>query len=290
MLPSPDSLGRAGILAGAMLSSVVIILILAVMLVYSMDAVNGVGMEMLAVEWNPATGRFGILPMLYGSALVTLLALCLAVPLGVLCAIFTAEMVSARTRHLIKALLEILAGIPSIIYGLIGIALLSVWIEDLFQLQSGRVILAGGILLAIMVLPTLISLIDDALRNVPDIYRESARALGLYQYQTIGRVILPAARSDIAGAILLAMGRALGETMAVMLVIGSIDRIPQPVYNILAPGQTITSKLGREIAETAFGSLHFSVMMFMGLLLLATVLAITALSLQYFNPEQRLYE
>lgn len=290
MLPFPDSLGRAGVLASAMLSSVFIILITSVMLFYSMDAITDVGTEMIASEWNPATDRFGILPMLYGSALVTMLALLLAVPPGVLCAIFTAEMLSSRTRYLVKALLEVLAGIPSIIYGLIGVALLSVWIEDLFQLQSGRVILTGGILLAIMVLPTLISLIDDALRNVPESYRESARALGLYRYQVIGRVVLPAARSDIAGAILLAMGRALGETMAVMLVIGSIDRIPQPVYNILAPGQTITSKLGREIAETAFGSLHFSVMMFMGLLLLVAVLVITALSLHYFNPEQRLYE
>lgn len=290
MLPFPDSLGRAGVLASAMLSSVFIILITSVMLFYSMDAITDVGTEMIASEWNPATDRFGILPMLYGSALVTMLALLLAVPPGVLCAIFTAEMLSSRTRYLVKALLEVLAGIPSIIYGLIGVALLSVWIEDLFQLQSGRLILTGGILLAIMVLPTLISLIDDALRNVPESYRESARALGLYRYQVIGRVVLPAARSDIAGAILLAMGRALGETMAVMLVIGSIDRIPQPVYNILAPGQTITSKLGREIAETAFGSLHFSVMMFMGLLLLVAVLVITALSLHYFNPEQRLYE
>lgn len=285
-----DRLGRGGVLASALLSSLFIILIVTVMLIYSHDAVVHAGAQLFTMEWHPAQGRFGILPMLYGSAMVTLIAMLIAVPLGLLAAVFTSEMLSTRTRHYIKAILELLAGIPSIIYGLLGIAFLGVWIGDLFELSSGRVILTGGILLAIMVLPTLITLADDALRHVPDHYREAGKALGLYRYQVIARAILPAARSDIAGAVLLALGRALGETMAVMLVIGSIDKIPRPFFNVLASGQTITSKLGREIAEAAFGSLHFSAMIFMGLILLLSVLLLTAISLHFFNPEQRLYE
>jgi len=285
-----DKLGYSSVLFSALLGSLFIILIVSVMLIYSHDALVQAGTQLFTLNWHPARGQFGVLPMLYGSAMVTLIAMLIATPLGLFAAIFTAEMLSARTRYYVKALLELLAGIPSIIYGLLGIAFLGVWIGNLFDLPSGRVILTGGIILAIMVLPTLITLTDDALRHVPDHYREAGKALGLYRYQVTARAVLPAARADIAGAILLALGRALGETMAVMLVIGSIDKIPKPFINVLAPGQTITSKLGREIAETAFGSLHFSAMIFMGLILLAGVLLLTALSLHYFNPEQRLYE
>lgn len=142
-----------------------------------------------------------------------------------------------------------------------------------------------------MVLPTIITLSDEALHNVPQKYREAAGSLGLYRYEIVKSVVLPAARSDIIGAALLALGRALGETMAVMLVIGSIDQIPRPLFNFLAPGQTVTSKLGREIAETAFGSLHFSAMIFMGLILLVIGLLLTTIALMYgYNPERRLHE
>lgn len=163
--------------------------------------------------------------------------------------------------------------------------------EKLFDLQSGRTILTAGLLLAIMVLPTIIALSDEALHNVPQKYREAAGSLGLTRYEIVKSAVLPAARSDILGAVLLALGRALGETMAVMLVIGSIDKIPRSLFNFLAPGQTITSKLGREIAETAFGSLHFSAMICMGLILLVIGLLLTTIALMYvYNPERRLHE
>lgn len=277
-------------MASTFVSTVIILLIVTILFINSWQAITQTGWRLLTSAWNPSKAQFGILSMLYGSAMVTLLALGFALPLGVLTAVFVSEILPDRHRFAVKSLLELLAGIPSIIYGLIGVAFLSAWIGDLFDLRSGRTVLAAGILLAIMVLPTIITLSDDALHNVPQQYREAAHGLGLYKYEVIKSAVLPIAKADIMGAALLALGRALGETMAVMLVIGSIDKIPQPVFNVLVPGQTITSKLGREISESAFGSQHFSAMILMGLILLVIVLGLTTVAQHYFRPEQRLHE
>ncbi len=284
-------IGKGYVLASTYFSGMIVLVILAFLVINSWEAISHAGWRLFSETWNPPKGKFGILPMIYGSLAVTVIALFIAVPLGLLTAIFTAEVLPPRLRLYVKSMLELLAGIPSIIFGLIGVVFFSAWIQTLFDLQSGRTILTAGVLLAIMVLPTIITLSDDALHNVPRQYREAAGGLGLYKYEVIMSAVLPNARTDILGAVLLALGRSLGETMAVMLVIGSIDKIPAPLFNFLVPAQTITSKLGREIAETAFGSLHFSAMIFMGLILLIFVLALTFISLTFFyNPEQRLYE
>jgi len=283
-------IGKGYVMGSTLISAAIILLIIAVLLSNSMQAMRETGFGLFMLAWNPARAQYGIVSMLYGSVMVTLVALFLAVPFGVLTAVFTSEMLPGRYRFYVKSLLELLAGIPSIIYGLIGVASLSLWIGRVFGLQSGRTILTAGVLLAVMILPTIITLSDDALHNVPRKYREAARGLGLYNYEVILGAVLPVAKSDISGAIMLALGRALGETMAVMLVIGSIDKVPANFVNLLTPGQTVTSKLGREIAETAFGSLHFSAMIFMGLILLVTVLVLTVVAQHYFNPEERLYE
>jgi len=283
-------IGKSYVACSTFVCTLFIMLIVAVLCINSWGAMSQIGLQLFTPEWNPSALRFGILPMLYGSVAVTAIALIIAVPLGIFTAIFTAEMLPARYRFFVKSILELLAGIPSIIYGLIGIAFLSIWIGNLFNLQSGRTIFTAGILLAIMILPTVITLSDDALRNVPQRYREAARGLGLYKYEMIKNAVLPIAKADIISVVLLALGRALGETMAVMLVIGSIDRIPRPVFNFLVTGQTVTSKLGREISETAFGSLHFSTMIFMSFLLLIVNLVLTTIAHRYFRPERRLYE
>ena len=216
--------------------------------------------------------------MIYGTFAVTLIALTIAVPMGLFTGIYLSEIVKPSVRIYLKTALEILAGIPSIIYGLIGVSFLAPFISDNLELQTGRTLLTAGILLGVMVLPTLITLVDDALRNVPNRYREAARGLGLYRYEITLFTVIPLAKNSLTSAVLLALGRALGETMAVMLVIGSIDRLPSPIYNLLVPGQTITSKLGREMAESVFGSIHFSAMVFIGFILLITVLLITYLT------------
>ncbi len=283
-------ISRLYIAGSAIVSAIIVLLIFVTLIVNSSAAVAANGFHLFTYEWNPAKDQFGVLPMIFGSGAVTIIALCLAVPIGLMAAIFTSEILNPMWRAPVKSVLEILAGIPSIIYGLIGIAFFSVWVGDLFDLQSGRTILTAGLLLAIMILPTIITLCDDALHNVPQKYRETAAGLALYKYEIVKDVLLPIAKADINGAVLLALGRALGETMAVMLVIGSIDRVPEPFYNALSAGQTITSKLGREVAESAFGSVHFSALIFMSLLLVAITVSLTSLTQFYFKQEQRLVE
>ncbi len=283
-------IGKTYILTSTIISALVIVLVFIILATNSWNAVSNVGFDLFSLRWNAPTGEFGILSMCFGTIAVTLIAMVLAVPLGVLTAIFTSEMLPSNLRIPVKSLLELLAGIPSIIYGLIGIAFFAIWLQDFFQLQSGRTILTACFLLAIMILPTIITLVDDALHNIPKQYHEASMGLGLYKFEIIKNTLLPIAKADIYGAVLLAFGRALGETMAVMLVIGSIDKIPKPFFDVLSPGQTITSKLGREIAETSFGSIHFSAMIFMGLLLFSLVFIITLFAQSANKKLIRLYE
>jgi len=285
-----NKIGRVYVIACTLVSTGVIFLILTVLLINSFGAGYEVGWDLFTTTWNPPRGQFGIVSMLYGSIVVTLLSLLIAVPAGVCTAVFISEILKQKYRIYVKSGLELLAGIPSIIYGLIGVVFFSTWIEKLFHAQTGRTLFTAGILLSIMILPTIITLCDDALQNVPQKYREAAKGLGLYKHEIIVGSVLPVASSDIIGAVLLALGRAFGETMAVMLVIGSIDKIPKPFYNLLVPGQTITAKLGREIAECSFGSLHFQSLIFMGFILLALVLFISLGAQYYFHTAQRLHE
>jgi len=285
-----SKIGIVYVFVSLMLSLGISLCLFVVLLLYSWDAVSQQGLALLTQAWHPASGDYGILSMLYGSVVVTFIALALAVPVGLLTALYIAEILTDKYRIIIKSILELLAGIPSILYGLIGVAFVSTWLERWFDLSSGRTILTAGLLLAVMILPTLITLAEDALHNVPTQYRETARGLGLYRNEIIFHCVLPQALPDIISAILLALGRALGETMAVMLVIGSIDKIPQPFFNLLMPGQTITSKLGREMEEAAFASLHFSVLIFMGLILLLMVLMITMMAYKSLISETRRYE
>lgn len=276
-----------GIYGSTIISTALVGLILLTLLLQSGPAIFKAGHTLHLTQWNPSEGIFGIIPMIVGSLLVMFIALALAVPTGILAAIYIAETRSDRLKRVIRSALEILAGIPSIVYGLIGVAYLSVWVADIFDLQTGRLILTAGILLAVMILPTILSLTEDAISNVSIRYKENARALGLYRHEVIKDAILPQAKADIAGAVLLALGRALGETMAVMLVIGSLDRLPQPIYNVLSSGQTITSKLGREVGESAFGSTHFSVLVFMSLILVTLSLILTLASQTIFKTDNR---
>jgi phosphate transport system permease protein len=285
-----ERIGMSYVFASTLLSTAILLMILLMLLIFSWQAFYKQGWQLFTTVWNPPAGQYGILSMLYGTAAVTVIAVTIAVPLGIFTVIMISEIVPGRYRIAVKSLLELLAGIPSIIYGLIGVAVFSIWIGNIFDLQTGRTILTGGVLLAIMILPIVITLSEDALHNVPAAYREAAFSFGLYRHEVIGSVLFPIAKSDIIGGVLLGLGRAMGETMAVMLVIGSIDRIPDPVFNTLVPGQTITSKLGREIAESAFGSLHFSSMICMGFILLLSVLVITLIAQRSINMNGRLYE
>ena len=276
---------RSYAIGTAWMSSALIILILGTLIYQSGPALLTENLNLLSTNWNPHNGQYGIIPMIFGSLIVMSIAMFIAVPLGVLSAIYIAETRSDRLRRVLKSALEVLAGIPSIVYGLIGVAYLSIWIAKGFELQTGRVILTAGLLLAVMILPTIMTLSEDAISGVSRERRENAASLGLYKYEIIKDLVLPIAKADIAGAALLALGRALGETMAVMLVIGSLDRLPTPLFNVLSSSQTITSKLGREVAESAFGSTHFSALVFMSLLLVSFTLILTIAAQKLFNKE-----
>jgi phosphate transport system permease protein len=233
-------------------------------------------------KWNFLLGQdwwagevYGALPMIYGSCMVTGLALVLALPLAVGGAVFTSEFLSAKRRLGVKALMELFAGIPGIIYGLLGVALLTGWVKDSFGLIDGNTLLTAGLLLAIMILPTILTLSEDALNAVPGQYRDASLSLGLTKLQMIISTVIPEALPGIAGAVFLGLGRALGETIAVMLVIGGLDKIADPWYDLFVPAQSIASKLGREAAEAIGTDLQWSALMALGLALFLIVMFFT---------------
>lgn len=218
---------------------------------------------------------YGALPMIYGSLMVTGVALLLVLPLAIGGAVFTSEFLSAKKRLWVKAMMELFAGIPGIIYGLLGVALLSGWVKDSFGLIDGNTILTAGLLLGIMILPTILTLSEDALHSVPGQYRDTSLSLGLTKLQMINNAVIPEALPGIAGAIFLGLGRAMGETIAVMLVIGGLDKIAEPWYDLFQPAQSIASKLGREAAEAIGSGQQWSALMALGLILFLMVMFLT---------------
>jgi phosphate transport system permease protein len=193
-------------------------------------------------EWRPGRGQYGILPMVIGSGLVTLGAMILAVPLGISCAILLAEVAPTQVRELLRPAVELLVGIPSVVYGLVGILLIVPRVREIGG--TGFCIATAAVVLMAMVLPTIISISEDAIRAVPRTYKEGALAVGATHWQTIWHVLLPAARSGIAAAVVLGTGRAIGETMAMIMVIGNAVRIPD---SPLDPARTLTGNIAVEI-------------------------------------------
>lgn len=198
-------------------------------------------------QWQPVQGKFGIFPMIIGTAVVTGGALLLSVPLALACAIVLSELAPQKARAVLKPTIELLAGIPSVVYGFMGVVLLVPWIRTHLG-GTGASALAGAIILGIMTLPTIIGISIDALEAVPRSYRDASRALGATNWQTLRMVILPAARSGIIAAIILGMGRAVGETMAVIMVAGNSVRIPT---SILQPVRTLTANIALEMGYAA---------------------------------------
>jgi phosphate transport system permease protein len=237
------------------------------------------------VKWFFRQHQFGALSMIYGSLVVALVALVLAAPIGFGAAIFISEYLSRRLRLAIKILIELLAGVPSVVYGLLGILFLRDWIYDgfaRFEPLSGDTLLTAGVLLAVMILPTIVTLSDDALRAVPAAQRRAARSLGLTHAETILSVALPQARRGFGAALLLSFGRALGETIAVFLVVGRQDNnLPEKFYSLqplLESGQTLTSKLGSAETNIAYGDpMHWAAISGLGLILLVMTGAFTLL-------------
>lgn len=224
-------------------------------------------------RWYPVSSppQFGLLPLLAGSLFVTLGGLAFAVPLGFLAAVFLAEICPRRAREILKPIVEILAGIPSVVYGFFGVVLLAPLVQRVFQLPTGLTALTASLLLGIMAVPVIVSVMEDALTAVPRDYREAAFALGATRWETIKEVVVPAASSGLGAAVILGAGRIIGETMTVLMVAGGAALIPR---SFLQPVRTMTATIAAEMAETPFGSLHYQ-----ALFLVAVVLFLITLLL-----------
>lgn len=211
---------------------------------------------LLGKSWHPThyPPDFGILPLLVGSIVVTIGALIVSIPLGVGSAVYVAELAKPRTREILKPLIELLAGVPSVIYGLFGMAFLSPFIRELFDIPTGLNALTASIILGIMVVPIISSISEDAITSVSKDIREASYALGANKWETIISVVLPAAKSGVIASIVLGFGRAIGETMVVLMVAGGAAIIPK---SILGPVRPMTSAIAAEMGETIMGSSHF---------------------------------
>ena len=233
----------------------------------------------LGMDWNPLpiTGEpsYGIFPMIVGSFYVAAGSLVMAVPFGIACAIFLAEIAPSWARSVLKHSIELLVGIPSVILGFIGLVLLVPFIRDHFG-GCGFSILAASIVLAVMALPRIISISDDAIRAVPREYKEASLALGATHWHTIRKVILPGARSGIVAAVILAMGGSIGETMVVLMVTGNVPMLPSPIYDILDPVRPMTSNIVVEMSY-ATGD-HERALFATGIVLFIVVAVLNAIS------------
>jgi phosphate transport system permease protein len=223
--------------------------------------------SLLATRWDPTENYFGLLPLIGGSLIVTVGAALLAVPLGLGTAIFIAEIAPRWAREVLKPLVEVLAGLPSVVLGFMGMLVLAPAIRVDLNLPTGLTALAGSLLLAAMAIPTLVSVAEDALDAVPNSYRDAALALGATRWQTIWRVTLPAARTGVLTAVMLGVGRAIGETMTVMMVTGNAARLPTGLGALFLPVRTLTATIAAEMGEVANGSPHYHVLFVIGLVL-----------------------
>ena len=204
----------------------------------------GVTELLFSMNWTPSKSQFGILPLIIGSFLVTLGALALGAPMAILTAIFLSEVAPKSVQKIVRPAVELLAGIPSVIYGFFGLIIVIPVVRSLFG-GSGFGLLTGWIVLAIMILPTIATISEDAIRAVPRSYREASFGMGATRWQTIWRVILPAAKTGIIGAAILGMGRAVGETMAVLMVLGNAPILPK---SIAGPVATLTSIIALDMS------------------------------------------
>jgi phosphate transport system permease protein len=267
---------EGGLLVSALLS----ILVLGIIFVFLLKEAIPAFLEipffefLFGREWFPASfrdPRFGALPLMAGSFLVVSTAVLIAVPVGLACAVYIADIADPRLREVLKPMIEVLAGIPSVVYGFIALVLLSGAIQDAFHTTYRLNALNGALILSLMILPTIISIAEDAIVAVPKDYKEASLALGATRWETIRRVTLPASRSGLTVAVMLGLGRAVGETMAVLMATGNS---PVVTLNPLSSVETMTAVIAIEMGEVVYGSLHYHALFAVGLLLFVVTFGI----------------
>ncbi len=227
-----------------------------------------------SIRWAPTSNSnptFGALALIVGTASVTGMAMIVAIPFSLGAAVYIAEFARGRTRETLKVLVELLAAIPSVVWGFIGLSIMNKLIIDVFDVSVGLNVLNAGIILGLMAAPIMTTIAEDALKAVPDRYREAAEAMGATRWQVIRRVVLPAARNGLASAVLLGVGRGFGETMAVLMASGHSINLPTSIFDSV---RALTATIAAELGETAVGSDHYGALFTLGLFLFLITFAI----------------
>jgi len=245
-----------------------------------------VGEFLFGRNWLPISEppQFGMVPLFLGSLYVTIVAILICVPVGVATAMFIGEVAPKSLKTVLKSLVEVLASIPSVVLGFIGIVWMGPFLRSTFHLTTGMCGLTGSLLLAFMALPTIISISEDALNSVPRTYREAAFGLGATRWQTLWRIILPSASSGIIAGVMLGIGRVIGETMVAMMVTGNAPVIPQ---SILQPLRTLTATIAGEMGETVGGSEHYFALFAVGLVLFVITFIINFVADSFLRRARR---
>jgi len=227
---------------------------------------------LFGMSWYPTYSppEYGIWPLIVGSLIVTFLACLIAVPFGLLSAVYISEIAPAGIREILKSIIELLAGLPSVVLGFFGMVILAPWMQETFDLPTGLNIVNASLMLAIMAIPTISSISEDALYAVSRDFKEASYALGATKYETIVRVVIPAAFSGISTAVILGMSRAIGETMVVLMVAGGAAAIPQSIFDSVRP---MPASIAAEMGEAPFGSGHYHALFATGIVLFFITLA-----------------
>ncbi|MFO8037473.1 MAG: phosphate ABC transporter permease subunit PstC [Anaerolineales bacterium] len=244
--------------------------------------------NLFSTRWYPIEAYYGILPLIAGSLLITLGATLIAVPFGIGTAVYISEISPRWVREILKPLVEVLAGLPSVVLGFLGMLVLSPALRTFLNLPTGLTAFTGSLLLGGIAIPTVVSVAEDAIDAVPKSYRDASLAIGATKWQTIWWVTLPAARSGVTTAVMLGVGRAIGETMTVMMVTGNAPVLPQGIGAFFAPARTMTATIAAEMGEVASGSVHYHVLFFIGTVLftISLLINITA-SFVVFRQKKR---
>jgi phosphate transport system permease protein len=239
------------------------------------------------IRWEPVSfvqERYGVIPLFMGSLLVTVIATLLAIPFSIVGAVYISEIASPVEREFFKPFIELLAGIPSVVLGFFGLMVLSPIVKNIFGLSNGQTALTGALLLALMAIPTIITISEDALKSVPSSYKQASLALGASPVETIWRVTVPAALSGIFAAVMLGMGRVIGETMTVLMVTGNA---PIPTLNPLESVRTLTATIAAEMGEVANQSAHYQALFWIGIILLIVTFFLNLAAMRILKKYQR---
>jgi phosphate transport system permease protein len=277
-----EFLVEKGLFITAILSIVVIVLIIGFIFQQGFPAMEQVGILkfIFGFDWSPSNDQYGVFTMIVGSLGITFLSLLFAVPLSLLCAIFLAEIAPNVMRRILKPVIETLAGIPSVVYGFFGLIVLVPIMREQFG-GTGFSMLTASLILTVMVLPTIISISEDALRSIPVEYKEASLALGATHWQTIKNVIFPAAIPGIITAVILGMGRAIGETLAVIMVAGNVTQIPNSIFD---PVRALTSNIALEMGYAT--GLHYNALFATGIVLFVMIIILLVIA-NYFHYKKK---